>query len=352
MYATVNRNLRKRKKFTDTWALETTTMFAPGENSVAEGTYGEAQAIREGRKKRGRSRLLYDHRWGECQDLADEEKLRQAIVDAFGEAMEWNDLDGLVDEFYDTRVDPQKSRRYFLNSQTSTSDAWLSFAEWTACKRPDRELKPGDMVCLGMDGSVNEDSTAVCAVRVEDGHIELLGCWQKPDGVAGDGWQVDREDVDACIAEAMKTYEVVGFFADPAHWQDYCDRWHNEWSDKLQVKASEKRPIEWWTNRPKAMVSALERFHEAVLEKRVSYTPSEDRIGHKKELASVLTTHALNARRRPSRAGMQIGKETPSSRKKIDALMSAVLGYEAAAEARAIGVTRRAERVYAARRIR
>lgn len=30
MYATVTRNLRKRKKGAGTWYLETTTMFAPG----------------------------------------------------------------------------------------------------------------------------------------------------------------------------------------------------------------------------------------------------------------------------------------------------------------------------------
>jgi len=38
MYAVVTRNLRKRKKAAGTWYLETTTMFAPGRDSVAEAT--------------------------------------------------------------------------------------------------------------------------------------------------------------------------------------------------------------------------------------------------------------------------------------------------------------------------
>jgi phage terminase large subunit-like protein len=51
MYKTVSRNMRKRKKIAGTWFLETTTMFAPGQESVAEGTYGLAEKISEGRAR-------------------------------------------------------------------------------------------------------------------------------------------------------------------------------------------------------------------------------------------------------------------------------------------------------------
>jgi hypothetical protein len=54
--------------------------------------------------------LLFDHRWGECEDLADEPALRAAIEDAYGEAMAWNDLDGLVNDFYDIRNDVRRTR--------------------------------------------------------------------------------------------------------------------------------------------------------------------------------------------------------------------------------------------------
>ncbi|MCC2661291.1 MAG: Phage terminase-like protein large subunit, partial [Arthrobacter sp.] len=176
MYDTVVRNLDKRKR-EGTWFLETTTMYAPGEESVAEATYGEAEALADGRKV-GEHRLLYDHRWGECDDLADEEKLRAALIEAFGEAMLWNDLDSLVNGIRDTRRDPQASRRYFLNALTSTSDAWLRAEEWAACGRPDKSLKPKDLVCLGFDGSINDDSTCLVACRVEDGHLQLLAAFE------------------------------------------------------------------------------------------------------------------------------------------------------------------------------
>jgi hypothetical protein len=212
-------------------------MFAPGEESIAESTYAQAEALREGRLKVGRHRLLYDHRWGECVDLSNDQDLRRALREAFGEAMSWQDEDGLIDEFLDLRSSPANSRRYFLNAQTSTSDAWLAPYEWNACGRPELQLRDRDMVTLGFDGAVRNDSTAVVACRVADGHLELLGCWEKPEGALGDDWQVDREAVDACVAQAMRRFEVVGFYADPAHWQDFLDRWNHEFGEKMQVAA-------------------------------------------------------------------------------------------------------------------
>lgn len=353
MYRTVTRNMRKRKKISGTWFLETTTMFAPGEESIAELTFQEAEAIREGRKKRGRNRLLYDHRWGVCKDLSDEADLRNALVEAYGDAMLWIDLDGLVDEFYDTRNLAADSRRYFLNAQTSTADAWLAAHEWEACARPDRSLRKGELVTLGLDGSVREDATALVACGL-DGHLQLLGLWEKPEGPEGETWQVDREEVDAAVSRAMRFFEVAGFFADPAHWQDYLDRWHNEYAEKMRVRATAKKPLEWWTNRPTAAVAALERFHDAVLDERISYTPAADRAEGTEEhsLALALTRHVLNARRAVTRSGLQIRKEHPKSPKKIDACMAAVLAYEAACDAVAAGIKKRSTELYPARRIR
>lgn len=354
MYRVVTRNLRKRKKNGGTWFLETTTMFSPGEDSMAEATYEEADAIREGRKKRGRARVLFDHRWGDCKDLTDEVELRAALRESYGDALLWMDLDSLVDEFYDTRNEEADSRRYFLNAKTSSSDAWMKEHIWAACKRSDLSLKKGDLVTLGLDGSVRDDSTALVASRVADGHIELIGLWEKPAGAEGDEWQVDREAVDARVAWAMNHFEVAGFYMDPAHWQDYADKFSAEFGERMQVKATARRPLEWWTNRPVAMSAALERFHEAVEEERITYTAAEDRAEGSPEhkLTVALTRHILNARRREKRGGIQIGKDRPKSNRKIDGAMAAVLAYEATCDARAAGVKSRADAFQMPRRIR
>ena len=341
MYATVTRNLRKRKRNAGTWFLETTTMFAPGAESVAEGTYELAEALREvdedgGRRhKRLRQRLLYDHRWGECEDVTAEESLRAAILEAFGEAIEWNDIDAIVDEFYDIRKEEADSRRYFLNARTSAADSWLTSGEWAACAKPTETIADGETVTLGFDGSVREDSTALVVCRVSDGHLELVtvagrvACWERPDDAKPE-WQVDREEVDAAVAAAFAKYRIVGMYADPAHWQDYLDRWQRLYGARMRVKATQARPLEWWTNRPRVMVAALERFHEAVLAKGMSH-----------DGGTTLTRHVLNARRRIGQAGLTIAKEHPRSTRKIDAAMAGVLAYEARADAVALGVGRK-----------
>ncbi|MFJ9212990.1 terminase [Streptomyces sp. NPDC102264] len=346
MYATVTRNLRKRKKIAQTWYLETTTMFAPGQDSVAERTYEEAEAIREGRKKRGRARLMYDHRYGVVKDLKNEDELRAALRDAYGDAMEWIDEDTLVDDFYDLRNDSADGKRYFLNSRTSSSDAWMDPDAWELCRRPE-QIAAGELITLGFDGSIRDDATSLCAARVSDGHLQLLGVWEKPEGPEGEGWQVDREAVDAAVARAFDKYEVCGFYADPPHWQDYVDKWTAEHGEALQVSATQARPLEWWTNRPTAMEHALDRFVEAVDDKALSYagTDKADDEEPYSKLGATLTRHVLNAKRRPmGRNHIGIGKEHPKSPKKIDAAMSATLAYECRADAVAAGITKRKKR--------
>lgn len=333
MYKTVTRNLVKRRRIAEPWYLETTTMFMPGQDSVAESTYELAEAIREGRARR--TRALFDHRWGECGDLTNEPALRAAIVDAYGDATAWVDVSAVVDEFYDPRADVIDSRRYFLNARTSASDAWIDATEWAECAKPGESLHDGDTITLGFDGSVRSDSTALVACRVSDGHLALLGCWEKPVSQR-ESWEVDRDAVDATVAGAFDRYRVVGMYADPPHWQDYVDRWSREWGERLSVKATAARPIEWWTNRPKVMVAVLARFHDAVVEHRMSHDGD-----------SVLTRHVLNARRRLGRSGITIAKEHPQSDRKIDAAVAATLAYECRADAVATGVgVHRRSRLY------
>lgn len=338
MYATVTRNLRKRKKIAETWYLETTTMFAPGEESIAESTYRLSEAIEAGKTRR--ERLIVDHRWGECDNPENEAELRCGITEAYGDAMEWNDLNGLVDEFYDPRQHIIDSRRYFLNAETETSDAWIAAREWDPCANALAILADGDMIALGFDGSVNEDATALVACRLDDGYLELLACDEKPPD-ARNTWQVDQEAIDAAVKAAFDRFNVVAFFADPAHWQDYVDAWTAEFADKLEVRASQVHPIEWWTNRPSAMVAALERFREAVAAKRLTHDGS-----------TTFRRHVLNARRRMTRSGITIAKEYPGSPKKIDIAMAAVLAYEARAAAVAAGVVQRAKKPRSKRLVR
>lgn len=346
MYATVTRNLRKRKKIAETWFLEGTTMFAAGEESVAEATYKLAERIREGRAVR--QRLLFDHRWGDCDDLTDEVALRAAIAEAYGDAMAWNDLDGLVDEFFEGRSATVDSRRYFLNSPSSSVDAWLTEYEWAA-RGPGRggdgapAPAPGDVVTLGFDGSRKRargvtDATALVGCRVTDGHLFQIRVWEQPPGQSD--WQVPATEVQAEVRAAFDRYAVVGFYADPAKWETYVADWEAAYGSRLRVKASREHPIQWWMTggRVTATVRALEKFESAVLDGELTH-----------DGASELTRHVLAARRRVSRSGLQIAKEHPDSPNKIDAAIAAVLAWQARLDAVAAGVGVRRKRPAPAR---
>lgn len=332
--ATLRRNLGK----TGGSSIESPNAFIPGLGSVAEASAEYCHRIREGDARD--DGLLYDHQEAPADtDLTDRESLLRGLAVAYGDSAQpvggWVNLERLVAEIWDPATDPQDARAYYLGQITHASDAWITSQQWALVADPTRSLADRDTVTLGFDGSVRDDSTALVACRVQDGHLELLGCWERPDGLAGDAWQVDRVEVDAAVAGAFDRFRVVGFYADPAFWVDTLDRWTTEFGSRLLVHASHARPLEWWTNRPKHMVDALERFHEAVVSQQLSHDGN-----------SVLTRHVLNARRRIGRSGVTIAKENPSSNRKIDAAMAATLAYECRGDAvaKGLGQARRSRR--------
>lgn len=322
MYQTTRRNLAKRKA-AEPWSLETSTMYLPGEKSVAEETHELAKAIKEGKTKR--QRLLFDHREADPDiDLTDEDAVRAGLREAYGPFADVMDIDRIMNEIYDPRNDPQDSRRYYFNQPTSSKDAWLSAPEWNACQKP-QEVTRGTEITLGFDGSRKRsrgvtDATALIACRVSDGYLFEIKVWEQPDGPAGEDWEIPTAEVDFEVRKAHETYKVIGMFADPAKWESYIAQWESDFGRNYKVKSTQAHPIEWWMtgNRSYLVVRALEQFANAVIDKELI---------HSGDLA--LTRHILNARRRLGRSGLTIAKEHPDSKNKIDAAVAAVLAYQA-----------------------
>lgn len=328
MYSTVSRNLRKRKRI-GTWFIETTTMYQPGQDSIAEQTYMLADSIQEGKARR--NRLLFDHRWGIVEDLADEEKLKQAIREAYGDALLWNSLEGIVDGIFDPREAEVDSRRYFLNALTEGLNAWVTIpllAKIIDLGKIVGFLPPAakEQITLGFDGSKNDDATALVACRISDRHLFPLHIEEVPDGPEAKDWTVNREAFDAKVAWAFEHYDVVGFYADPPHWQDYLDKWAKEFGDELSVHASGKHSIEWWTARDVPMALALERMHTAMQIGSMSFASGDDPI------MTTFRKHFINARRWPRRGGVVIGKDRKGSSFKMDAAIAGALAFEAASD--------------------
>ena len=335
MYATVTRNLVKRQKGAGTWSFEPTTMYAAGEDSVAESTYHLADMIEAGKARR--QKLLFDHRWGDLDeaDVHDEEKLRAAIVEAYGDAIAWNSIEGVIDKIFDPRQTISESIRYFLNALTKKVNAWLSPQQWDAIG-PKKDatladlltfsLDPGDTITLGFDGSESHDATALIACRVRDRLLVPLLIDSEPDGPEAANWMVDREAFDAAVAEAHEMYDVVGFFGDPPFWQDYLDKWFKEFGERYKVKASEKHPMYFWTKNDTSMSLALDRLRVAIVSGKVRQP------GASTPFSKIMGLHFIHATKWKRRFATVIGKVTKGSPWKIDAAVAGTLAFECAAQ--------------------
>lgn len=340
MYRTVRRNMAKRKD-AEPWSLETSTMYLPGENSVAEETHKLAKLIESGKTKR--ARLLFDHRQGpEEVDLSDEVALTEALREAYGPFADVMDLRRIIDEILDPRNPPGESRRYFLNQPTSAIDSFTTEPELARCVRPGEGLKPGDVIALGFDGSRGKrargkpDATGLVATRIIDGYQQVLGHWEADEGPGMEDWEPPILEIDATVADAFKTYTVGAFYADPPGWREYVNKWERDFSAKLvkgkagkQVRVKADHPFEWWMTgfRGELVQRAVEAFGDAISDGDMSYSGD-----------SRMTAHILHARRRVRHGKLTLGKEHDYSSKKIDLCVCAVLSWQARLDALALGI--------------
>lgn len=115
MHQTMVRNLLKRK-IASGWMLETSTMYAEGEGSVAEGTHAYAKRLgaRDGK-------LLFDHRQASDHwDLNKRGDRVKALRESYGPAAAWMDLQAIADYWDDPQASHAEFRRFWLNQPVPT----------------------------------------------------------------------------------------------------------------------------------------------------------------------------------------------------------------------------------------
>jgi phage terminase large subunit-like protein len=338
MHKTVRRNLRKRKA-AQPWSLETSTMYAPGEESVAEFTHAYAIDIKEGRtRNRG---LLFDHKEAPPDiDFTDRESMLKGLRYVYGPFAENMDLDSIIEDVWDPQSDLNNSKRYWFNQPTAAANAWLTPQQVDSVVTALQVVADGESICLGFDGSRSRargitDSTALVGSRVSDGHLffppwgDGYSIWEQPLGPEGFEWSVPRTEVDDAVQMAMERYKVIGFYCDPAKWETYVDKWTAQYGPRMLVRAKRNTPLEWWMSggRITEVVRATQRLHSGITQQQVTIDAG----------ATALIRHLKNARRRNSTQGIQISKEHPLSSKKIDAATAAILAFEARGDALAAG---------------
>ena len=298
------RNLLKRKVAAG-WMLETTTMYAPGEESVAEGTHEYARRIAEARSTD--HSLLFDHRQAAPKwDVRLKRDRLGGLREVYGPAAEWMDLDAIAASFDDPQTSSAEWERYWFNRPVPLQGQWLPQVAWDECQ-VSREIPDGADVVLALDGSFSHDSTALVAVEMgEFPHVDVAGHWEAPPGATD--WRVDILDVEDAIRACFLRWHVVEVCADP-----------HLWARSLQLLAEDGLPVVEFPQHPSRMTPATSRFTDLVNTRQLTHS------GH-----PALTRHVSNAVLKRDSRGLRLQKEHRSSQRHIDLAVAAVMGVDRA----------------------
>lgn len=317
-YRVLTRNLDKRPQ-AEPWSMEATTAYQPGENSVAEAHHEYGLAVAAGEIED--ESIVYDHvQASDAWDLRDDEQLKAALREAADDAL-WYDEDALVRAFRDPDSSQEEGQRYWLNQSVAAKNQFCTREQWSSRSGGKGGwLRPNDAISLGFDGSRYSDATALIAVRVHDGLSQALAVWEKPDG-AGIDWQVDENDVDLAVDDAMATYRVLLFQADPPYWVKNVAAWHRKYGDVVR---------EFWTTRPAQMGPAIESASEALRTEGAFLHAPVDPDGRNEtgepDPQEQFARHMRNARLIKDRGHKRLAKPAPD--RKIDASVAWVIAWD------------------------
>lgn len=177
MHQTMVRNLLKRK-FASGWMLETSTMYADGEGSVAEGTHAFAKSGKADGK------LLFDHQQASAHwDLNKRPERIKALREAYGPAAAWMDLEAIADYWDDPQASEAEFRRFFLNQPVPTEAPPESILPgWPLCHLDE---EPPPVKVIGLAVSLGGDFGSIASADVwDDGRINLNSVDRRP----GSAW--------------------------------------------------------------------------------------------------------------------------------------------------------------------
>lgn len=299
-------------------SIETTNSWNPTENSVAQRTH-ESQA-KDINKDFQQPPADLDFR-----KPAD----RRRIFEINYAAAPWVSIAAVEAEASELmETDAADAERFFGNRIVAGSGAWMDMTKWAAREVPPVVVSMRTKVCLGFDGSDNNDFTGI--------RLETLGQYQfTPTYGAGElptlwrpqDWsgRVPRSEVNAAVDELATRFEIVRAYCDPQFWETEIDTWASKYGEKVFVK--------WPTNRIGQMWASLERFKTDIGDAESAFTHDGDERVEAHIRNAVIRSRAMNSLTKERQ--YIIGK--PEDHQKIDYAMSSVLAHDAVMDAIASG---------------
>lgn len=341
-HRTMLANMAKRK-LSDPWALETTTAYQPGEQSVAETTMDYARAVAEGRK--ADARLFFFHRWaGDDIEIylpdgsPNKTELRRAVEESSGGLLPWTDVDSITEQWNDPTEDRTDLERLWLNRIKKGSARAFNLSAWgenvSAYVPAD-----GTRITLGFDGSRYNDSTALIATEIETGFQWAIGLWERPfqdrDAHAKQEWEVPEAEAEEAVRYAFETFTVVKFYGDPPNWDTHMSKWSATYGDEVVIR--------YRTNQWKKMAASCKAYSDAIVGGEVTHGDGAKDDAAARERHKGFTRHLGNAHKIMLRSydsdrnlEWVIGKERKDSSNKMDAAVAAVLSWQARIDGLAI----------------
>ena len=169
-------------------------------------------------------------------------------------------------------------------------------------------IPDGAQVCLGFDGSFNNDSTALVVVSCGDvPHIDVVAAWER-DPLDGPDWTVPILDVEDAIRQACRRWQVREIVCDPFRW-----------ARTYQVLEAENLPVVEFPQSPSRMTPATQRFFEAVMNHGLTHSGDPR-----------LARHVGHCVIKTDSRGSRVTKESRYSSRKIDLAMAAVMAFDRA----------------------
>lgn len=258
-------------------------------------------------------------------DLSDDDALYAALLQVYGDsALErggWVNLTRILDEVRSPRNMEADRRRFFLNEIVVGENVFVDALHWDRMSSPEN-LKAGERISLGFDGSRKNDATVLVACRISDGKLFCLRSWERPTAAVADAaeWVVPRAEVDQAVTDAFGAYQVLCLVADPSYWTSYLDVWSAKWP---------KQVVAFATNAEKQTHEALQTFLTDFQSDRIANDGDEVLARHVKN--AVLVKGGRRKERPGEETGpashyMKLAKNGPG---KIDGAVAAVLAYKA-----------------------
>lgn len=294
-------NAAKRRE-ADAWSNETSTMYGPGEMSIAEQAHMIALAILRGELVD--TSLYYDHRQAsERWDISKGDELLEAIREASGDAWEFADPHAIVSRLVNIVMDGPNFRRKWLNQAASLAERMFDVVAWDDLAVR-RVVKPDTQIVLFFDGSYSRDSTALVGATVgETPHLFVVDAWERP--LNQPGWRTPRLEVDAAVDLAMRTWRVLELACDPPGWHHEIEEWMDIYGDVV---------TRFETAKPSLMGPATDTFTQRLRDCEGVAHDNDDR----------LRRHIANCVPAPRRGHIVPVKEHADSPLKIDLAVGAI----------------------------